>query len=292
VVLSRLNVVGCGRLGRAISKLFLDAGVVSDVHVANRSLDSGQAAVRAIGGGKAHVRIADMPSSSLWLVACGDQAIGEVVEALTREASLSSSSVVFHCSGILSSAELAPLRERGCGVASVHPVRSFANTEMAVRDFAGTFCGIEGDESAQAILKEIFFRVGGKVFSIPTETKLLCHGGHVFASNYLVALLKVARDLYVSAGIPEEIAWQLMEPLVRGTVDNVMRLGPAGALTGPIARGEGDIVAQQRDVIARASAPCAELYAQLGLLALDIAREQGLSDEGCRSIRAAFRING
>lgn len=288
---STLNIIGCGRLGRAIAKLFLDAGIIVDVHVTNRSLESGQVAVRAIGGGSAHARIADMPPSALWLVACGDQGIREVVEVLMREAPISSSSVVFHCSGVLSSAELAPLRSKGCGVASVHPVRSFANTEMAVRDFAGTFCGIEGDESAQAILKEMFARVGGKVFSIPTETKLLCHGGHVFASNYLVTLLTVARDLYVSAGIPEELAWQLMEPLVRGTVDNVMRLGPAGALTGPIARGEGDIVAQQRDVIARASAPCAELYAQLGLLALDIAREQGLSEDGCRSIRTAFRIN-
>ncbi len=289
--ISTFNIVGCGRLGRAVAKLFLDAGIVADVRVINRSLQSGKAAVQAIGGGGAHGRIADMPPSNLWLVACGDQTISEVVEMLAREATFSSSSVVFHCSGVLSSAELAPLRARGCSVASVHPVRSFANTEMAVRDFTGTFCGVEGDENAQVVLKEIFSRVGGKVFSIPSETKLLCHAGHVFASNYLVTLLKVARDLYVSAGVPEELAWHLMEPLVRGTVDNVMRLGPAGALTGPIARGEGHVVATQRDEIARASEQCAALYEQLGLLALDIAREQGLSEDGCRSIRRALQVS-
>jgi predicted short-subunit dehydrogenase-like oxidoreductase (DUF2520 family) len=162
---------------------------------------------------------------------------------------------------------------------------------MAVRDFAGTFCGVEGDERAREILSGLFSRAGGRVFSIPTDAKLVCHAGHVFASNYLVSLLKVAHDLYVAAGIPEEISWHLMEPLVRGTVDNIMRLGPEGALTGPIARGEGTIVARQLDAIAKGSTTFAQLYSQLGSLALDIAQAQGLSEDGCRSIKSALNVN-
>jgi predicted short-subunit dehydrogenase-like oxidoreductase (DUF2520 family) len=280
-----LNVVGCGRLGRAVAKLFLDSGIVSHVRVRNRTLESGQKAVVAIGAGVAHGEIGEMPPSALWLVGCGDQAMRETVELMCRHARISPGSVVFHCSGVVSSAELAPLRDRGCSVASVHPVRSFADTEMAVRDFAGTFCGVEGDERAREILSDLFSRVGGKAFSIPTDAKLVCHAGHVFASNYLVSLLKVAHDLYVAAGIPEEISWQLMEPLVRGTVDNIMRLGPVGALTGPIARGEGQIVAQQLDAIAKGSTTFAQLYSQLGSLA------QGLSEDGRRSIKSALKVN-
>lgn len=289
--LSRLNVVGCGRLGRSIAKLFLDSGVIREVAVCNRSLESGRGAVTAIGAGVAYAAIRDMPPGALWLVGSGDQAIPEVVEKIKGEARLAHASVVFHCSGVVSSAELAPLRARGCSVASAHPVRSFANTEMSVRDFGGTFCGIEGDERALSILGEIFSRVGGKVFIIPTDAKLVCHAGHVFASNYLVSLLQVARDLYVAAGIPEEISWSLMEPLVRGTVDNIMRLGPQGALTGPIARGEGDVVARQRDALARDSVPLAELYSRLGVVALSIAQARGLSEDGCRSVRAALQVS-
>jgi predicted short-subunit dehydrogenase-like oxidoreductase (DUF2520 family) len=70
-----------------------------------------------------------------------------------------------------------------------------------------------------------------------------------------------------------------MEPLVRGTVDNVMRLGPSQALTGPIARGESGVVELQAKAVAQRDALLGEIYARLGLAAVDIARIQGLSDE-------------
>ena len=146
--LARLNIVGCGRLARAIARLLFDAGLAREIHVCNRSLESGQGALKAIGAGVAYSSVREMPESSLWLVGSGDQEIAEVVGALKREACFQPSSVVFHCSGVLTSAELTPLRERACAVASVHPVRSFADTELAVRTFRGTLCATEGDDAA------------------------------------------------------------------------------------------------------------------------------------------------
>ena len=285
---SRLNIVGCGRLAKAVGKLFLDARVVREIHVCNRSLVSGEEAVAVVGTGVAYSSVKEMPQSSLWLIGSGDQEIPEVVRLLAEDALFETPSVVFHCSGAIPSTELAPLRERGCGVASVHPVRSFANTEMAVRDFRGTLCAAEGDESALRIVGSLFSDIGGEVFTVPTEAKLLCHAGHVFASNYLVSLLKVAHDLYAAAGIPEELSWRIMEPLVRGTVDNVMRLGPTRALTGPVARGEGPLIAKQLDEVRKISLPLSDLYARLGCIAVDIAREQGVSEERIQSVRAAL----
>lgn len=285
---ARLNIVGCGRLARAIARLFFDAGLVGEIHIRNRSLASGYDAANAITAGVAHLNVRDMPPSSLWLVGCGDQDIQEVVQLLKREAQFDPSSIVFHCSGVLSSEELAPLRERGCSVASVHPVRSFASSEMVARDFSGTLCGGEGDERALAVVGDLFSRVGGEVFSISTEAKMVCHAGHVFASNYLVAILKIARDLYAAAGIPDDISMRLMEPLVRGTVDNVMKLGPTAALTGPIARGEGEIVARQLQELSAISPNAAGTYAQLGRVALEIARGQGVAEDRIRSVEASL----
>jgi predicted short-subunit dehydrogenase-like oxidoreductase (DUF2520 family) len=37
--------------------------------------------------------------------------------------------------------------------------------------------------------------------------------------------------------------------LVRGTVENVSELGPAGALTGPVARGDHETVARHVDTL-------------------------------------------
>lgn len=284
----RLNVVGCGRLGQAITRLVIEARLAQEVHLCNRSEESGNRAVAAIGGGTAHATVAALPSSALWLIGCGDQAMEEIAERIADEGALLPDAVVFHCSGFLSSEVLRAVKKKGAHIASVHPVRSFANLDMSVADFPGTFCGIEGEAYAQEVVRELFTKLGGRVFPLSTEGKVLCHAGHVFASNYLVSLLECANRLYGAAGIPEELSWRLMEPLVRGTVENVMRLGPSNALTGPIARGESGVVELQARTVAQRDALLGEIYARLGLAAVDIARAQGLSDERCELVRSAL----
>jgi predicted short-subunit dehydrogenase-like oxidoreductase (DUF2520 family) len=242
-----------------------------------------------MGVGVAHRSIGDMPPSSLWLISCGDEDIEAVAERVASEGACLPHAIVFHCSGVLDSTVLEITRRAGALVASVHPVRSFADREMAVRDFPGTFCGIEGDLAAQEVLTEIFSTVGGRVFPLSAEGKILCHAGHVFASNYVVSLLECAHRLYTAAGIPEELSWCLMEPLVRSAVDNVVRLGPARALTGPIARGEAEIVKRQVVAVSQESPLSGELYRVLGRVAVEVATANGLSrdrgDEILRGLR-------
>lgn len=267
----------------------MSAGVVDELHVCNRSHASADHAVRAIGVGVAHRSIGEMPPSALWLISCGDEAIEAVAQRIASEGALLQDAIVFHCSGFLGSAVLESTRRAGARVASVHPVRSFADREMAVRNFPGTFCGIEGDPAAQEILTEIFTTIGGRVFPLSSEGKVLCHAGHVFASNYVVSLLECAHRLYRAAGIPEEVSWCLMEPLVRSAVDNTVRLGPARALTGPIARGEAEVVARQAVAVSQESAVSGELYRMLGRVAVEVAGANGLSPERGEEILRGLR---
>ena len=286
--LSSMNVVGCGRLGQAITKLLVMNSLIERVHVCNRSQASGERAVAAIGLGGVCGSIQEMPGSNFWLISCGDQEIAAVAQQLADSGALTAQSLVFHCSGVLSSEVLSPLRAKGALIASVHPVRSFANADLAVREFAGTYCAIEGDPEAVRILTSLFARIGAQVFTIPCEAKMLCHAGHVFASNYLVALLECSRRLYVAAGVPEDLAVQIMQPLVQGTLENVSRLGHAQALTGPIARGDAGVVAQQIAQVATKDPLLGELYASLGQVAVALAHAQGLSSESCAKVRDAL----
>ncbi len=65
------------------------------------------------------------------------------------------------------------------------------------------------------------------------------------ASNHLVALLGQVERLAAHAGVP----FEAFLPLVTGTVENVDELGPAGALTGPVARGDDETVARHVDAL-------------------------------------------
>jgi predicted short-subunit dehydrogenase-like oxidoreductase (DUF2520 family) len=59
--------------------------------------------------------------------------------------------------------------------------------------------------------------------------------------------------------------------LVRGTVDNVFRLGPTAALTGPIARGDIATAVKQYRAVNVWDERHGMLYKQFGKLTADIA---------------------
>ena len=72
------------------------------------------------------------------------------------------------------------------------------------------------------------------------------HAAASIASNFLVTLEAAAERLAASAGVDRA----LLVPLVRATVENWAAHGPEAALTGPIARGDEDTVARQREAVA------------------------------------------
>lgn len=211
-----------------------------------------------------------------------------VARELREASALQSNDLVFHCSGALSSRALAPLRELGAVVASVHPIRSFADPTAPTLSFEGTRCAFEGDSTARESLSALFESIGGGVFEIATDAKLLLHAGHVFASNYVVSVLECANRLYAEAGVDPAVAREFMGPLVVSVVDNVSRLGTVGALTGPIARGESELVATQLEATRAALPAIGELYTKLGEIAADLAERQGLPPDRAEATRRAL----
>jgi predicted short-subunit dehydrogenase-like oxidoreductase (DUF2520 family) len=70
-------------------------------------------------------------------------------------------------------------------------------------------------------------------------------------------------------------AQMMMEPLVRETLDNIFALGTTRALTGPVARGDADVLARQLAALNTLDPRIAEAYRALNQIALDLARAQG-----------------
>jgi predicted short-subunit dehydrogenase-like oxidoreductase (DUF2520 family) len=65
------------------------------------------------------------------------------------------------------------------------------------------------------------------------------------------------------AGLDREESRALFAPLVRQTAENVARLGPEEALTGPIARGDEATVEAQRAAVAQSAPELLELFDEL-----------------------------
>ncbi|MES2318671.1 MAG: DUF2520 domain-containing protein [Pseudomonadota bacterium] len=268
-----LNIIGAGKVGRVLGRLFAASGgfVVQDV--LTRSLASAADAVRFMEAGQAADDLKKMRPADAWMLAVGDDQIEAACAALAGVPGLAGA-VVFHCSGAKSSEALDAAARAGAFTASVHPIRSFADPDQVAAHFDGTFCGIEGDARALAMLGGALERIGGRAVEIDAAAKNVYHAASVFASNYLVTVLDAALRAYQAAGISDAVARQLAAPLAAETLANVMLLGPEGALTGPIARGDAGTVARQQAALDAWDQPSGELYRALAHATTDLARRR------------------
>lgn len=258
----RLAIVGAGRVARALGALFVRHGVFQVGDIRTRSAASAASAAAFIGAGRPLAPTEPMRMADVYMLAVPDDAIAAAADALAQEVPLAGA-VVFHCSGAQPAAALEAARQAGAFVASVHPVRSFADPAQVADRFAGTWCGIEGDERALALLEPALAAIGAQLVRIDSNAKTVYHAASVFASNYLVTLMDAALNAYQAAGITEEVARQLAGPLAAESLANVLRLGASAALTGPIARGDMQTVARQQQALSAVNTEAGELYAAL-----------------------------
>ena len=272
-----LNIIGAGRVGRTLTALWFQRKVFAIQSVLNRTLAHARDAVSFIGAGRAVAALPAMQPAGVWLLATPDGEIARTAASLADSGLglLRAGDVVFHCSGAMSASDLRTVVPRGVLVASVHPLKSFADPAEALRTFTGTYCSAEGDAAALAVLKPAFEQIGARVAVIDAQFKTVYHAASVMVCNYLTALMEAGLQCYEKAGLPRDTATAMMAPLVRETLDNVLRLGTVNALTGPIARGDHAVVARQLQALRQFNPQLAEIYRVLGVTAVQLSRAQG-----------------
>jgi len=209
-----------------------------------------------------------------------DRAIAGTAAAISKAGGFRPGQLVIHMSGALPAEALAPAREAGAAVMSVHPLQSFANIEVAVRNLPGSFFSIQGDPAGMETARQIVADLAGRCFELPPEGKPLYHLGACAASNYLVALVHFAVNIYRQTGMDEETALAALLPLVKGTVANIESLGPAKALTGPVARGDISTLETHLAALKQLPDEYMGLYSTLGAYTAGVALEKGTIDSG------------
>ena len=270
-----LSIIGCGLVGETLGRMWTQSKIFRVESILNRSIESGRRAVEFVGSGRAAARMVDLADSDLFLIATPDDTIEECCRRLCDSGRIRRGAIVFHCSGFLPSHVLNPASERGAFVASVHPVKSFADPEVAAETFRGTSCAIEGDESACLVLGDAFEMCGAQTFRIETDSKEIYHAGTVFACNYLVALMEVAYQCFEKAGLDRKSGSIILNPIIQETVRNIFSRGTAQSLTGPVSRGDRELVERQSRALQEWSCEVGALYHALGRIAVDLSLQQG-----------------
>jgi predicted short-subunit dehydrogenase-like oxidoreductase (DUF2520 family) len=215
--MTMVRIIGPGRAGLSFARALSAAGVQ---------------VCGVLGRGDDILSAAD--GVDLLLIAVPDREIASVAAGVRPSAS----TVVAHCAGSLGLEVLAGHVRQ----ASIHPLVTLPDPEVGSdRLRSGAFFAVAGDSLAGTLVQAL----GGRQLSVPPEARAAYHAAACIASNHLVAVLGQVERVAGSVGLP--LAAFL--PLASGALDDVARLGPVAALTGPASRDDTATLERHRRAI-------------------------------------------
>lgn len=274
----RIGFIGAGKVATAFGRYLHGHGVAIGGYY-DRHPEKLAHAIAATGGQACRDGAAVAAISDVVLITTRDDQIQAACEALCRQEAIQSHHWVGHMSGAHASSILDAAAKRGAAVFSLHPLQAFAQEDKALADLPHTWFSLEGDDARLAEIETLMARTGNRCLRLSPEGKPLYHLAACIFSNYLVTLMAHGMRVLEKSGIPPMEGFQAMRPLIEGTIANIARLGPARALTGPIARGDRSTVAHHLEALeAVALGDLMGFYGFMGLKTLDLALQDVLRE--------------
>lgn len=280
-----IGIAGTGKMAQALGRLLREVGCPVSA-VAGRDRSRTEAAARFVGARAADLQELPRLASRL-LVAVSDDAIAWVAETLARAGARDG--VALHTSGAHGPEALAPLAEAGFSCGALHPLQTVASPAQGVHALRGAAFVVTAEGPAAEWAGEIVRCAQGCMLAVPAARRATYHAAAVLASNCFVALLDAALELLKEAGVERTAALRALAPLVRASCENVLALGPAAALTGPVRRGDVETVRRHWRALGSAPGSLRELYRACSLRLVELARQVGLEPAAARQLEEVFR---
>ncbi len=285
--MKNISLIGAGKVGTSLGKALSEAGyTIKSLSCA--TLTEAEESRRIIGHGEPSINnIHTAQNGEILFITVPDDRITNIVRELESSDIFWQEKTVFHCSGLLPSEVLKPLRTKGASTASLHPIQSFSFKHATPSIFQNIYFGLEGEEQAVTTGQKIVRDLGGRSIQIQPDDKPIFHAAFSITSNFFVVLLDSAVTLLKSSGLNEKKAVQILRPLLDSTLRNIEESSIRSALTGPIIRGDGQTVKAHLGVLKKF--PGVEsVYRQLAHRALEMAKEEKTLT--AMKIKELFRI--
>lgn len=214
-------------------------------------------------------------TADLVLLAVPDDVLPGLVAGMVEAGAIHAGQFVAHPSGRYGIDVLGPAAQAGALPLAIHPVMTFTGTSVDLARLADCPFGVTAPDAVRPVAEALVVEMGGEPIWVPEEARGLYHAGIAFGANFLMTVVLESLDLLRSAGMTEP--QRLMAPLLSAALDNALRHGDS-ALTGPVARGDADTVAEHLRRVGEVSPPAASAYAALARLTADRALSAGLLD--------------
>lgn len=273
----KIGFIGAGKVGTTFGKYLKNHGIEISGYY-SKSFSSSKKASNYTNS-KAFGDIKEFTDETqVIFITTSDDSIKEVGDFLVEEKLINKSNILIHMSGAHSTELFSKAKEIGIKAFSIHPLQAFANEDEALIQLKNTYFSIEGDLEDRMIINYIFDRIKNPYFEIETDKKSIYHSSACVFSNYLVTLMDLGLELFSAAGIDKEVGFKSVEPLIVSTIENIKKLGPEKAITGPISRGDIKTIEGHIEKIKINSKDNLKAYRFLGLETLKLSKKYKLKD--------------
>lgn len=264
----RIGFIGAGKVGTSLGAHFGRHGLsVSGFY--SRSDDSARKSAEFTNS-KAYDSVQKLLlESDIIAITVPDSAIQTVWEEVKQFPV--SHKIVFHCSGSLSSFLLDTSTCPGCETISIHPLLALHDKFTAYKNLESAFFTIEGHPHASEKMKALLEGLGNKTAILPAEHKTTYHASAVFLTNLVVGLTHHGVNLLKACDLPDDFADEAWKQLFAMNAQNIVKVGPINALTGPVERNDGQTVTAHLNAL---DASSREIYKLLSEELISIARKK------------------
>lgn len=278
--MTAVGVLGAGAVARALAGRLAAAGC--PVRLWARDEGAARGALR--GTPVTVASLTELLDVDAVLVCVRDAAITEVAARLAELGRpRRAGAAALHTSGYHGPEPMSALAEAGWAVGGMHPLVSFPPGGGGAERLAGAWFTLAGDGAARAAGRRLVALLGGRELALERGPAL--HAAAALAANGLVALLDLALETLGPAANGSD-ARAALAHLCAGVLANVAERGPGASLTGPVARGDAEVVRGHLGVLgpeARA------VYLPLLRRMLALARARGLDAASADALEALLR---
>lgn len=233
----KIAIIGAGKVGVAFGVLFERHGWPV-VGCAYRSPSSSGSASGMLNCPVTTDLTQAVAGAQVIMLTVQDREIANACLELVRLGLVTPGAIVVHTSGSLDLSGLQPAADAKASIGSMHPIQTFPTIESAIRHLPGSWFGVTARGAALEAITDIVEVLGGHIVEIDEQSRVLYHLAAVAACNFTVGCLDLAVRLNELAGVGPDLAYDILKPLIYATLDNIADVGPAGALTGPVDRGD------------------------------------------------------
>ncbi|MCH8942697.1 MAG: DUF2520 domain-containing protein [Bacteroidetes bacterium] len=179
--------------------------------------------------------------TNLFLLTVPDNQILSVANVIEKLNINFQDSLFVHFSGALSSSVLDTLKNKGADTASFHIMQSFPTKDIV--ELNNLTAAVETDsEKADKFLFFLAYKLKMNPFKLFKENKVNYHLAGVYSSNFFIGNLLSADRVIQNNKTDYPNFEKLILPIVSTTLNNIKSKGLDGSLSGPIQRGEFEVI--------------------------------------------------